>query len=294
MNKKDCKIVQDLLPNYIDKLTTIETNEFIENHLKECKECAKILENMKKDFDIETKNKDKKVINFIKKYNKKMRILKLIILSIIVIYLAILGRKAVIMIDLINKSSQIVDDNEYSLYYSVYSIDSIYSINLFRKNDNYVRKFTFSQLESNNDTIIEEYGNGKISNYYLEKENGKKEAILNYEKDGVLPMELKDFCFSSISNKKDFIRNIFKTSITTIKRGEIQYYISNFLWGDFGTCDIYITESGLIKRVIMNPTYIGSPILGNTTIEVNYGITNEIMEDTLQKSDVSEYEIIEY
>lgn len=294
MNKKDCKIVQDLLPNYIDKLTTIETNEFIENHLKECKECAKILENMKKDFDIETKNKDKKVINFIKKYNKKMRILKLIILSIIVIYLAILGRKAVIMIDLINKSSQIVDDNEYSLYYSVYSIDSIYSINLFRKNDNYVRKFTFSQLESNNDTIIEEYGNGKISNYYLEKENGKKEAIHNYEKDGVLPMELKDFCFSSISNKKDFIRNIFKTSITTIKRGEIQYYISNFLWGDFGTCDIYITESGLIKRVIMNPTYIGSPILGNTTIEVNYGITNEIMEDTLQKSDVSEYEIIEY
>lgn len=294
MNKKDCKIVQDLLPNYIDKLTTLETNEFIENHLKECKECTKILENMKKDFDIETKNKDKKVINFIKKYNKKMRILKLIILSIIVIYLVILGRKAVIMIDLINKSSQIVDDNEYSLYYSVYSIDSIYSINLFRKNDNYVRKFTFSQLESNNDTIIEEYGNGKISNYYLEKENGKKEAILNYEKDGVLPMELKDFCFSSISNKKNFIRNIFKTSITTIKRGEIQYYISNFLWGDFGTCDLYITESGLIKRVIMNPTYIGSPILGNTTIEVNYGITNEIMEDSLQKSDVSEYEIIEY
>ena len=34
--KKDCKIVQDLLPNYIEKLTNEETNNYIEDHLKEC------------------------------------------------------------------------------------------------------------------------------------------------------------------------------------------------------------------------------------------------------------------
>ena len=27
---RNCKIVQDLLPNYIEKLTTEETNQFIE------------------------------------------------------------------------------------------------------------------------------------------------------------------------------------------------------------------------------------------------------------------------
>ena len=34
--KRDCKIIQDLLPNYIEKLTNEETNNFIEEHLKEC------------------------------------------------------------------------------------------------------------------------------------------------------------------------------------------------------------------------------------------------------------------
>ena len=37
--EKECKIVQDLLPNYLEKVTTEETNEFIENHIGKCKEC---------------------------------------------------------------------------------------------------------------------------------------------------------------------------------------------------------------------------------------------------------------
>ena len=43
---RNCKIVQDLLPNYIDGLTNEETNVFIENHLKECSECKKTFENI--------------------------------------------------------------------------------------------------------------------------------------------------------------------------------------------------------------------------------------------------------
>ena len=30
----ECKIVQDLLPNYIENLTNEETNKYIEEHLK--------------------------------------------------------------------------------------------------------------------------------------------------------------------------------------------------------------------------------------------------------------------
>ena len=41
--KRNCKIVQDLLPNYIEKLTNDETNKYIEEHLKECSECQKFL-----------------------------------------------------------------------------------------------------------------------------------------------------------------------------------------------------------------------------------------------------------
>ena len=51
--KKDCKIVQDLLPNYIENLTSEETNLFIKEHLKECNECQNILENMQKELNID-------------------------------------------------------------------------------------------------------------------------------------------------------------------------------------------------------------------------------------------------
>ena len=52
MNEKECKLVQDLLPNYIEKLTSEESNKIIEEHLKECPECRKILENMQNDIGL--------------------------------------------------------------------------------------------------------------------------------------------------------------------------------------------------------------------------------------------------
>ena len=34
--KRDCKVVQDLIPNYVEKLTNEETNKYIEEHLESC------------------------------------------------------------------------------------------------------------------------------------------------------------------------------------------------------------------------------------------------------------------
>ena len=50
---RNCKIVQDLLPNYIEKLTTEETNQFIEEHLKECDECKKSFREYAKRYTTE-------------------------------------------------------------------------------------------------------------------------------------------------------------------------------------------------------------------------------------------------
>ena len=83
--KRDCKIVQDLLPNYVEKLTNEETNNFIEEHLKGCNECKKILENMKNDLNIDDSKRDNREVKYIKKYNKKLTILK----SLIIIILAV-------------------------------------------------------------------------------------------------------------------------------------------------------------------------------------------------------------
>lgn len=88
--KRDCQIVQDLLPNYIEKLTNEETNLYIKEHLNECDECKSMLDNMQKDLKINNLKRDKREIKYIKIYNEKMRILKFIIIIILAIALAIM------------------------------------------------------------------------------------------------------------------------------------------------------------------------------------------------------------
>lgn len=45
-----CEIIRDLLPSYLDELTSAESNQAIEEHLQECKECRKHLEAMKTEM----------------------------------------------------------------------------------------------------------------------------------------------------------------------------------------------------------------------------------------------------
>ena len=48
-----CKIIQDLLPTYLEKMTTDETTTFIDEHLKICPECKDLLNSMKADIEKE-------------------------------------------------------------------------------------------------------------------------------------------------------------------------------------------------------------------------------------------------
>lgn len=41
-----CKVIQDLLPLYCDKLTSEESNELIEAHLHDCEDCTEIYKSM--------------------------------------------------------------------------------------------------------------------------------------------------------------------------------------------------------------------------------------------------------
>lgn len=69
--KKDCKIVQDLLPSYIDGLTNEETNQFIKEHMKDCDECLKVLEDMEKELKQDKKKVSKQEVDYMKKYKRK-------------------------------------------------------------------------------------------------------------------------------------------------------------------------------------------------------------------------------
>lgn len=86
---KECEIVQDLLIGYSDGTLRESSKEFVENHIKECEECKKILEEIKNED--ENSNNDFE-IDYLKKINKKnakknICIIVLVILAIIAVLL---------------------------------------------------------------------------------------------------------------------------------------------------------------------------------------------------------------
>lgn len=69
--KKECNIVQDLLLNYVDGVLTEDSNEFVENHTRECKGCREKLEELKKDME-ESEKSEAKEVDYLKNVKKKI------------------------------------------------------------------------------------------------------------------------------------------------------------------------------------------------------------------------------
>ena len=67
-HKLDCRIIQDLLPSYVDGLTSNYTNQEIEAHLKDCPECSRVLARMSEPDDVIDVNE--RGIDFMKKIKK--------------------------------------------------------------------------------------------------------------------------------------------------------------------------------------------------------------------------------
>ena len=84
--KRDCKIVRDLLPNYIEKLTDEVTNEFIEEHISKCEECRRALHDMNGEVEVEEFNQDEE-IKYLKRLNTKVK-MTIAIVTLIVIIIA--------------------------------------------------------------------------------------------------------------------------------------------------------------------------------------------------------------
>lgn len=77
-----CEIVKDLLPSYIDGLTSSESNSEVEEHLETCQECKETLALMKTEVIIENVELNKKAIQPFKKLNK--RVMQSILLTLAV------------------------------------------------------------------------------------------------------------------------------------------------------------------------------------------------------------------
>ena len=66
-NNIPCEMIKDVLPSYVDKLTSDVTNNLVEEHINECEECKNTLEAMQDSTIGNIGEDDKKEIDFLKK-----------------------------------------------------------------------------------------------------------------------------------------------------------------------------------------------------------------------------------
>lgn len=289
--KNICKIVQDLLPNYIENLTTEDTKTFVEEHLNNCDECKKTYENMKKEIAVKETSANEQEINYIKKYNNKMRTLKLIIFIILIVIAIVLGRKAIIIISLQNKIAEHKNNTNYHMTEYVYE-GVTYKINEVYSKGNQL----LITITSNGSGVkkLAKYSDGEKANIYIDalEENV---ALLNNE--AITPPNYSGI-YNSIETKGlwDFILNILKSRITTENvNGKECYKIDNFystnaLIAGEGGRTIYIDkQTGLLVR-----TFGGTISNKNGTFTIINDYQYEfgtVTDEDLKEPDLANYTI---
>ena len=302
---KDCKIVQDLLPNYIENLTNEETNKFIEEHLKTCEDCKKIYDNMKKDLNTENKTKEKKKVKFLKKYRNKLRVLEIIILIIVVAFIANTGRKVYIITDLNNKAQEYVNSKNYhrTSYYlenGCYTKTEVFSMGDKKK------IIITTMTEDGEKQVVTIYGTkiGTVpdtpyAKTYPPIETYKQNMykVTDTEKLALLDVEIgmsidNQEAFWNIENTKDLIMTAITSSISkTTFNGNECYYVS-------GTPSILPNSSMYVnKDTGLEISTMASEVKdvdGNVErvpgIEYKYEF-GTVTEDDFIEPDISEYTI---
>lgn len=303
--KKECMIVCDLLPSYIDKLTNNETNNYIEEHLSSCNECKRTFENMQKDLNIPSYNHNKEKVNYLKKYRTKLRNLKLILIFIFIIIFLILtssiSRKMIITANLSNKAEQYKNYKNYHITDYTFEEGRYIKSETFRLDDKV--KTVVTELSSNGFSKTTTFTVDKLSQHnkiesfsshvYLETENSKI-ACFNSTVDGEI-----DSYLSNIFYYKN-IWDLFKYSVNiSIKSKNIRgiecYYIENFKGSQFAepTNGIYIDKkTGLVICGDENITTVGTNKYRILPLETVYEF-DTVTEDEFIEPDISEYELKE-
>jgi len=285
--KENCNIVQDLLPNYIERLTREETNNFIKDHLKECNECKIILEDMEEDLKFDNSKKAKKDVKYIKKYSKKLKMLKIILLIIsilIVVFLGFTVRKMIIIKDLNEKVSKYVNmDNRYEKIIND-SNSSTSIVEYYTKGDNAVLFLNSMPNKSTGEKrTLTNYFKGEKTNTYIESD-GNKIAILN---SNGLPSKIMIVTLDYGNNLWNLFQTALSTSIKSIEYKGKECYIlkiSNY-------SEIYIEKDTGLRIKAKEGIVVDQN--GNESVMMieYYYEFGTVTDDIFIEPDINEYKI---
>ena len=246
-NQKECNLIKDLLPNYLENLTNTDTNEFIENHIKNCNECSNLLKNYKSTSKV---NNDKIFINYAKKFNFKFNILKCIILIILLVFIGIVINKVIIINSLISKSRDYEKSINYYAKYYQYTDNEITIIDSYNYNNIYFKTLkSIDKTSGETKSIIKEFYDGKetrINTIY----DGEDHISTLTEKNVIMPIKPTNYYLDFMS-PLDYIKNyLFANIKETTCNGIKCYKFTNLYNYQAGDNDyIYINkENGLPIR----------------------------------------------
>lgn len=279
MKEKECKLVQDLLPNYIEKLTSEESNKIIEEHLRECSECKEILENMQNDIGLKSKEQCKKETKYIKKYSNKLRTLKflgLILVIIVLIFVINTTRKYIILNDLYNKSQtfSIATKDNYHAILTAIRQNSVYYIEQYRKGNKAIQ-YENSYIKDGNKIKISNktHYNSEAENFSLVSDGINKEKVKRSE-------DIQNLEWQDLSEFK--INSLYSAIYSKVKK--INYDKKDcYLIQDFSQELVVEADTGIILRMVSS-----LPEAQTTTLEYFREL------DTVQDSDVTRPDTTDY
>ena len=281
-DRRSCKIIQDLLPNYIEGLTNQETNQFIEDHLNECNECKKMYTDMKQKLSEEGKENNKEKVDYLKKYNKRIYLLRKIIFLIIALFVILYSvsviRKMIIISDINKKISNYSKINNYYAKATQYGGDVMRIMEKYSKDNRCYIKTTFISSDKNKNWIIRDYKNGEQINSYYENEQ-QKNANMNVNsmvEYNVFGTWYERFL---IYNNLGLLRIAILSDISTEKcNGKECFKITQHMLGsDFELVNYVEKNTGLPIRNIFRTTI--NEWSGDGVIDYEYDIEN--VEDSI-------------
>lgn len=267
----DCNLVQDLLPNYIEKLTNEETNKFIEDHLKNCKECKEIYENMKKEIEIKESKRDKREVEYAKKFNIRFKLIRNILLIIIAIFVLVVGRRYFILSSLTNKAkASLQNNNNYYTKTENYSEGKMIILETYNK-DGYTKgKYNAYREDKITKMILYKSPTEK----FLLIDNGENKSMVTSSF-----IEINPVYFTG----EGFIENLYQAIVSDIQKinlhGKECYLIKE------GENEKFIDiETGLAIKMIDNRN--------NMTIDYTYKFNN-VNDEDIKRPDTEGYTLSE-
>ncbi len=184
--KRECNIVRDLLPLYIENMASEETREFVEAHLSKCPECNELYTSMidKSEEEIPDGEEVKKKILPLKIVKQKLLCKKIVASAIsVAVLLAIVivaGAKVYDFVDRQNKVAHI--DYGTSEMYSRAEIMDVLNDKVLRQ----IHSFGFGY-----DIISVRYAGDEESSEALRNNSGDYDAYMVFDVEIKTPMWAK-------------------------------------------------------------------------------------------------------